>query len=392
MKDEVYRYNRLIENALRRVRNSDFPKENKQKILKFYRECIVRGYSKARIIKYIETLYSIAKLLEKPFSKARKEDIVELVRKIEEKGYSEWTKHDFKVILRIFFKWLRKTEDFPEEVRWIKVTAKRGIKLPEELLTKEEIMKLVCAADHIRDKAFILTLYESGCRIGELLTLQIKHVQFDEYGAVLLVNGKTGWRRVRVIMSAPKLYQWIENHPLKADPNAPLWITMGTNSRYRVWTYCTARTVLKKLVKKAGIKKRVYPHLFRHSRATHLANHLTEAQMKQYFGWVQGSDMASIYVHLSGRDLDNALFKLNGLEIPEEKKEDEFKALICPRCKAKNSPDAKFCSNCGMCLDEKTAVEMEQLREKADRLMNKLIKNPRVLSALVEAINELREK
>jgi len=392
VKDEVYRYNRLIENALRRVRNSDFPKENKQKILEFYRECIVRGYSKARIIKYIETLYSIAKLLEKPFSKARKEDIVELVRKIEEKGYSEWTKHDFKVILRIFFKWLRKTEDFPEEVRWIKVTAKRGIKLPEELLTKEEIMKLVCAADHIRDKAFILTLYESGCRIGELLTLQIKHVQFDEYGAVLLVNGKTGWRRVRVIMSAPKLYQWIENHPLKADPNAPLWITMGTNSRYRVWTYCTARTVLKKLVKKAGIKKRVYPHLFRHSRATHLANHLTEAQMKQYFGWVQGSDMASIYVHLSGRDLDNALFKLNGLEIPEEKKEDEFKALICPRCKAKNSPDAKFCSNCGMCLDEKTAVEMEQLREKADRLMNKLIKNPRVLSALVEAINELREK
>jgi len=305
VKDEVYRYNRLIENALRRVRNSDFPKENKQKILEFYRECIVRGYSKARIIKYIETLYSIAKLLEKPFSKARKEDIVELIRKIEEKGYSEWTKHDFKVILRIFFKWLRKTEDFPEEVRWIKVTTKRGIKLPEELLTKEEIMKLVCAADHIRDKAFILTLYESGCRIGELLTLQIKHVQFDEYGAVLLVNGKTGWRRVRVIMSAPKLYQWIENHPLKADPNAPLWITIGTNSRYKVWTYSTARTVLKKLVEKAGIKKRVYPHLFRHSRATHLANHLTEAQMKQYFGWVQGSDMASIYVHLSGRDLDN---------------------------------------------------------------------------------------
>ena len=392
MKDEVYRYNRLIENALRRVRNSDFPKENKQKILEFYRECIVRGYSKARIIKYIETLYSIAKLLEKPFSKARKEDIVELIRKIEEKGYSEWTKHDFKVILRIFFKWLRKTEDFPEEVRWIKVTTKRGIKLPEELLTKEEIMKLVCAADHIRDKAFILTLYESGCRIGELLTLQIKHVQFDEYGAVLLVNGKTGWRRVRVIMSAPKLYQWIENHPLKADPNAPLWITIGTNSRYKVWTYSTARTVLKKLVEKAGIKKRVYPHLFRHSRATHLANHLTEAQMKQYFGWVQGSDMASIYVHLSGRDLDNVLFRLNGLQAPEVKEEDEFKPLTCPKCKTRNSPDAKFCSNCGMYLDEKTAVEMDRLREKADKLMSELVKNPRVLDLLMKVVERIKEE
>lgn len=392
MKEQVYRYNRLIENALERIRNSDLFEENKQKLFEFYKECIVRGYSKARTIKYINTLYYIAKLLGKPFSEVKKEDIVELIRRIEEKGYSEWTKHDFKVILRIFFKWLKKTEDFPEEVRWIKVTANGRIKLPEELLTKEDVMKLVNAADHIRDKAFILTLYESGCRIGELLTLQLKHVQFDEYGAVLLVNGKTGWRRVRVISSAPKLYQWIENHPLKDNSDAPLWITIGTNSRYTAWTYETARTVLKKLARKSCINKRVYPHLFRHSRATHLANHLTEAQMKQYFGWVQGSDMASIYVHLSGRDLDNALFKLNGLEVSNENKEDSFKALSCPRCKAKNSPDSKFCSNCGMCLDEKTATEIDELREKADKLMSKLMKNPKVLETLIEAIRQIETK
>ena len=56
--------------------------------------------------------------------------------------------------------------------------------------------KLVDAAEHIRDKSFIQTLYESGCRIGELLALQIKHVKIDDFGAVLLVNGKTGQRRV----------------------------------------------------------------------------------------------------------------------------------------------------------------------------------------------------
>jgi len=47
--------------------------------------------------------------------------------------------------------------------------------------------------------------------------------------------------------------------------------------------------------------------------------------MKQYFGWVQGSDMASVYVHLSGRDVDNALLKLNGLEVKEEKKRNSLK-------------------------------------------------------------------
>jgi site-specific recombinase XerD/ribosomal protein L40E len=390
VKDEVYCFKRRIEGCLRKIRNNpSIDEESKQKILDFYQECIVRGYSKARIIKYLVTLERIARDLGKPLTQAKKEDIVNLIAKIEQRGYSEWTKHDYKVILRIFYKWLRR-DDYPEEVNWIKVRDSRNHKLPEEILTQEEVQKMIDAADHIRDKAFISTLYESGCRIGELLCLQIKHVQFDEFGAVLLVNGKTGQRRVRVIASEPRLHQWIENHPFKDDPDAPLWITIGTNSRYKIWNYGTAREVIKKIARKAGIKKRVYPHLFRHSRATHLANHLTEAQMKQYFGWVQGSDMASIYVHLSGRDVDNALLKLNGLEVKEEKKEEQFKALMCPRCKARNSPDAKFCSNCGMCLDAKTAVAIDELRAKADMLMNELVKNPEVLDALLKGIEKLR--
>lgn len=284
MKDEIYSYKRKIKNLLNRIKEAKIDEESKQKILDFYRELVVRGYSKARIIKYLDTLERIRRFLGKPFTKAGKSDIVELLRKLEEKNYSEWTKHDFKAILKFFYRWLRKTEEYPEEVRWIKTTKKRRTKLPEELLTPDEVMKLVDAADHIRDKAFILVLYESGCRIGELLSLQLKHVQFDDYGAVLLVNGKTGQRRVRIILSAPKLSQWVENHPLREDPNAPLWVTIGTNSRNKVLNYGTAKTVLKKLAKKARIKRRIYPHLFRHSRATHLANHLTEAQMKQYFG------------------------------------------------------------------------------------------------------------
>jgi site-specific recombinase XerD/ribosomal protein L40E len=389
VKDEVYCFKRRIEACLRKIRNNpSIDEESKQKILDFYQECIVRGYSKARIIKYLVTLERIARDLGKPLTQAKKEDIVNLIAKIEQRGYSEWTKHDYKVILRIFYKWLRRN-DYPEEVSWIKVRDSRNHKLPEEILTQEEVQRMIDAADHIRDKAFISTLYESGCRIGELLCLQIKHVQFDEFGAVLLVNGKTGQRRVRVIASEPRLHQWIENHPFKDDPEAPLWITIGTNSRYKVWNYGTAREVIKKIAMKAGIKKRVYPHLFRHSRATHLANHLTEAQMKQYFGWVQGSDMASVYVHLSGRDVDNALLKLNGLEVKEERKEEQFKAIICPRCKARNSPDAKFCSNCGMCLDAKAAMQVDELRVKLDMLMNRLIQNPDVLSALLRGIEKL---
>ncbi|MEA3378864.1 MAG: hypothetical protein U9Q69_04460 [Nanoarchaeota archaeon] len=51
--------------------------------------------------------------------------------------------------------------------------------------------------------------------------------------------------------------------------------------------------MIRKLFKEAGVDKKHNPHTFRHSRASYLANYLTEFQMNQYFGWVQGSDMPS---------------------------------------------------------------------------------------------------
>jgi integrase/recombinase XerD len=44
--------------------------------------------------------------------------------------------------------------------------------------------------------------------------------------------------------------------------------------------------------------------------ATHLADKLTEAQMKIYFGWSEGSDVPSVYVHLNGRDVEEALLRI----------------------------------------------------------------------------------
>jgi site-specific recombinase XerD len=73
-----------------------------------------------------------------------------------------------------------------------------------------------------------------------------------------------------------------------------------------------------KLAKMAKIGKNVYPHLFRHSRATHLADKLTEAQMKIYFGWSGRSDVPSVYVHLSGRDVEEAILKLHGVNTRRE--------------------------------------------------------------------------
>ncbi|MCW4009704.1 MAG: site-specific integrase [Candidatus Bathyarchaeota archaeon] len=390
-KVEIYDYNRKIENALRRINTSCTPLD-KTAILDFYYDSLTRGLSKARLLKYLTTLELISRLLEKPLKSATKTDIADFIRKIEAKDYSSWTKHDYKVILKLFYRWLRKTEDYPEEVSWIRTAFKDKNLLPSEILTENDVKKLVEHAGTLRDRAFILTLYESGCRVGEILSLRIRNIQFDQYGAVLLVSGKTGDRRVRIIAAAPIVATWIENHPLREDINSPLWVNLSSRNRHSPFGYCSAKTMLKDAAIAAGIKKRVYPHLFRHSRATFLANHLTEAQLNHHFGWVQASNMASTYVHLSGRDVDGSLLKLQGIKVETAESETAFRPTNCPRCNESNSPTSKFCKRCGAPLDVATAVKVDETRAKADKLMTFLIQDPEVLNLLIKKIETIQDK
>jgi site-specific recombinase XerD len=303
--------------------------ENKALIDKFSKYQKACSVSPKRILKYSYTLNKMSKILKKPFAKAKKDDIVKVIGWVEEQPYTAWTKHDYKVCLKRFYKWLNGDVDFPDTVRWIKATVKmNNAKLPEQLLTEEDIDTLVNTATNIRDKAFVRCLYESGCRINELLQLQIKNIDYDEYSPIIVVTGKTGVRRIRLIDKDGLLKTWLKAHPLKDDPNAYVWISLSNSRKNEPLAYKTISDVLKELQHKSGIKKPINPHNFRHSRATHLAVKLTEAQMKQMFGWTQSSEMASIYVHLSGRDLDEPLLRMSGLLDQQEAKKQKMTELL----------------------------------------------------------------
>ena len=91
------------------------------------------------------------------------------MQKIDSFNYTDWTKWTYKSTLRRFYKWLSNSEEYPEEVKWIKLKIKNGNhKLPEELLNEEDIKAMIEKADSLRDKALISVLYESGGRIGEI--------------------------------------------------------------------------------------------------------------------------------------------------------------------------------------------------------------------------------
>jgi integrase len=295
----------------------------------------------------MDTLLIIAKWLGKDFEKATKEDMENFVMMLQSKGYSEWTKHDYKVVVKKFWKWLRGNDEYPSEVKWIKTTIKKSNKeeLPNEVYTLEEIEKLIEVANSPRNKLFVSLLYESGCRISELLNVKVKDITFEEDYAMVNVMGKTGNRSVPITKSIPYLKTWL-NYEDK-----------GKDDYLFGLEYRNAVKILQGLFEKAKIDKPCNPHQFRHSRASELAKIMTESQMNQFFGWTQASSMARVYVHLTGRDLIPKLIT-------------QVKTRKCLKCGFENPMDLKFCSSCLMPLDTKQFKERTEQEDIMKNLYN----------------------
>ena len=387
-KRDIYGHEEKLKWWTRKITDSDFEEETKKEILDFFNYCSATALSVDRILFYANRLYPLARMLKKPFKQATRAEIETVVAEIERNDkLSAATKGIYRVTLKKLYKWLEGNGTvYPEKVAWIKT--QNGIKkmLPEDLLTKEDVDKLVDAAENPRDKAFIAVLYESGCRIGEIASLQLKCVSFDEYGAVLIVDGKTGMRRVRLISSVHLLTSWLGYHMDRQNPNAYLWIKL-TRQRGKPLDYDAIRIQIFKIARKAGVKKRVNPHSFRHARATELARlGLNQAQMSAYLGWVPDTNMAATYIHLSGADLDNALLSAYGMKKPD----DEGNKPKCPRCFKPNTIEARFCTACGMPMSLRAAVETDdenkEFRKEVAGL-KELLKDTEVKAFLASKMN-----
>jgi len=381
---DIHGIERKLELALRNIIESNrISAKNKELILKFLDYCKAEGLSNMRVEHYARILKKIGEVFPKSFDEATKEDIIELVRKIEARKLSDWTQHDYRTTLKKFYRWLRGSDSYPEEVKWLKVkTPKSNNVIPTEILSEQDVKKLIRVADNPRDKAFVSVLFESGCRIGELLNLRLKNVQFEDSYAKIIVDGKTGRRMVPLIFSSPILAEWINNHPLRHNPESPLWPKKSKIDE--PMNYALARKLLQKLAKKAKIRKKVNPHSFRHARATLLSKKLPEAVLNEIFGWVQGSRMPAVYIHLSGRDTIQPLLEVYGIKKAEEK-ETILKPKKCWKCGAYNEPTAEICVSCQAVLAVRKALELEKERRKEIEELKMELKS---LSARLKILEE----
>jgi len=398
---DIHDYEKGLDCCLRKIETTHISDGNR-KLLKDYN--MARQLDGTAISTRIRTLYCLldfASFLCKDIRASSKEDVKRFVYKIDSKGdYSVWTKSKYKGVIKKFFKWLRYgdeylcRDEYPEEVKWIRVHVKKKDE-PKisrtDIFTEEEIEKLIEAADHPRDKAFISIISDCGARVGEIGNLRIKDVYRDEFSFLVHLRGKTGEREDAVVYSDTYIAQWLNCHPFKNNRNAPLWVNREKGKyQYKQMKDGSLRNLCRELIRKAGINKRYNLHIFRHSRVTiNLSKGvMNEAQAKAYFGWTPDSKMFSSYAHLVSQDANEAIRVAAGLK---EKGNNglKLKPNVCKVCHYANSPEANFCERCGRPLNAKTQLLYSHMKQDVYEILNKLKDDAEFLALAKRKIPEL---
>lgn len=380
---DIHHYAARVESGLRTLEGEKVPDEDKAALREFLEHLQVKGISDGRRAKYLFALMVLRRHFPpscKDFRAAGRPDIERVVSWLNSAGYTAQTRGDMKILLRQFYRWLRsgntdRKTPFPNEVAWIEKTIKANETELPEFLTEEEGERLIAAAPSLRDKAFCAFDYEGGFRIGEALGVRVSDLTFTAAGVRVRVGGKTGQRNILLVSCVPLLARYLDNHPRKGEPGAPLWVHSGTRNRGGPFSYAAASKMLRLAAQRAGLSKKVHTHTLRHSAATRDAKFLSHAELCVKFGWAFSSRMPAVYIHLAGMDLDAKIIAISSgrqVEPPKPK----FTLVICPRCKENNSPGQGYCGKCGTPLrpdyQAKASIELQELKSKLDELLSRL--------------------
>lgn len=289
---DLYYHKRYLENTLGHVRAENISQRNKDLIFKYHNEAVLNSLSLSAQIRRAYCSLWLARRVKKDFDTVARQDIEEVIRYISSNGYKPHTEYTYKCFLKTFFAWVGVDTD------WVR--AKRpGVIPDEELLDYADIRKMKKRCKSLKEKAMLILLFSSGCRTSELLRLERRHISVEKDRLRVFFNGKTGARKIPVVM--PKKWFRIFTRFLAEGRFDPTDRVFPIN--YKQYSNIFKRT-------RRPVNKRVHPHLFRHSAATRMASHMTEAQLCVYFGWAIGSRTPRVYVHLSGRDLKDVMDRI----------------------------------------------------------------------------------
>ena len=279
---------------------------------------IERSLSSNTIDSYLRDVKKLARFaIEKKINQLNisKSDIKDFIAEINKEGISARTQSRIISGIKAFYKYLILEDYLKVNPTELIESPKIGMKLPDTL-SISEIDSIISAIDLShpqgeRNRAILEVLYSCGLRVSELTNLKLSNIRFKE-GYVKVVGKGNKERFTPIGKSAIKYLNIylneIRNHQnIKKGSENIVFLNRRGSKLTRVMIF----TIIKELAKKIGLKKKISPHTFRHSFATHLIEGGADLRAIQEMLGHESITTTEIYTHLDREFLRDAIMSFH---------------------------------------------------------------------------------
>lgn len=259
--------------------------EIRNHIVDFSNEIKRKGYRDQSVKNYVSCLERFLNHFhDKPQPKAINESDI--------KAYlSQFSEHNTQrahhSAIKCFYKYVIHQ---PDKFKWIEYV-KRSRKLPI-VLSVGEVQKLFNACSNLKHRAIIALMYSTGLRVGEVISLKIENIDSSRM-VINILNAKGG--KDRQVMLNQNLLDLLRNYFKEYRPKKYLF--NGQNSLQ--YSERSIAQFLKHYAEKAGLNKRIYPHLIRHCSFTHLVENGVDINLIQRLAGHQSVKTTNLYIQTS---------------------------------------------------------------------------------------------
>ncbi len=230
--------------------------------------------------------------------------------------------------IRSFYRYLAREEILPKNPIEQVASPRLDRRLPS-FLTVEEAARLLEAPDlntpqGLRDRALMEIIYAAGLRVSELVNLDLEHVNLDT--REIRVWGKGSKERVVLMgeLADRALVNYLENSRPKLLGGKEKVVALFLNRSGERLTGRTVQKLLGKYADIAGIEKKVYPHLLRHTFATHLLDGGADLRVVQELLGHSNLSTTQIYTHVTQSRVKKAYMAAHPMaKIKEDELEDK---------------------------------------------------------------------
>ncbi len=279
-----------------------------------------RSLSDNSILAYLADIKRLGQFIEQAYPGTGPNDInVKILREFldwaNELGIQPRTQARLVSGIKTFFRFLL-IEEFIETNPANLVDIPRTERKLPTVLTTGEVDSIISAIDLSkpegqRNKAMIETLYSCGLRVSELIGLKLSNLFFDQ-GFIRVIGKGDKDRLVPIGQQAMKEIKLYLDHyrshlPVKKEAENIVFLNRRGNKLTRVMVY----TIVKELSVKAGIKKNISPHTFRHSFASHLVEGGADLRAVQEMLGHESILTTEIYTHLDKTYLREAILQFH---------------------------------------------------------------------------------